>query len=461
VNSSIRNEPDLSWLLALGQAIVQRAQQAGAEVAEAVVREGDEVTARVREGDVELLRESAHRSVGLRVMRGQCVASTSSSDLTEGGLARLVADAVELLALSQPDPHAGPADPALLAGGPFEDLELHDPDVAMVNAEQAIELALRAERAARGFDARITVIQDCACSRVVGGAALVLSSGFEAARMSTSISLSAIAIADDADHRKRRGSWRESRRHCADLPPPEQVGQEAARRAVAMLGARKLASCEAPVVFPEETAGAILGLFASAVLGSSVWRKTSYLARLEGERVASDLVTILDDPTVVRGFGSRAFDGEGLPARRNLVVDRGVLKAFLCDSYSARKLGRACTGSAARGSGGAVGPSTSNFILQPLPGASEADIIRTTERGLLVRSMMGFGFNPATGDLSRGASGHWIQDGQIAHPVSEVTISANLQDLLQRIDRVADRCNLRASILCPALRVSEMAIGGS
>lgn len=176
--------------------------------------------------------------------------------------------------------------------------------------------------------------------------------------------------------------------------------------------------------------------------------------------MASDLVTILDDPLIPRAPGSRPFDGEGLLARQNLVVERGVLRTYLCDSYSSRKLGRSSTASAARGSGGSVGPSTSNFLLQPSDTPPD-EIIRSTKRGLYVTEMMGFGFNAVTGDFSRGASGFWIENGEFAYPVTEVTISLNVDDLWQRIDAVGSDLDQRTSIASPTLRVSSMTIGGS
>ncbi len=215
-----------------------------------------------------------------------------------------------------------------------------------------------------------------------------------------------------------------------------------------------------PIIFPAETARSILTLLASSVLGSSIWRKSSYLVGREGTRVASERVNVIDDPFVPRGFGSRAHDGEGLASRQNIVVQDGILKTYLCDSYAGRKLSRTSTASAGRSAGGGVGPSTSNIILQPWENVSEADIIASTKRGLLVRQMMGLGFNSSTGDFSRGAAGLWIEDGQIAFPVSEVTISSNLDKMLKGIDAVADSYALRSSALCPMIRIGSMTLAG-
>jgi PmbA protein len=195
-------------------------------------------------------------------------------------------------------------------------------------------------------------------------------------------------------------------------------------------------------------------------MGSAIWRKQSYLADRLGTRVASDLVTIVDDPFLPRAPGSCPFDGEGLASRRNVVVDQGILQTYLCDSYSARKLGRESTASASRGGGGGVGPTTTNFVLSP-GDLSQEQIIGSTKRGLFVTEMMGFGFNPVSGDFSRGASGFWIEDGKLVHPVSEVTISLNVDELWKRIDAVGSDLDDRTATAAPTIRVSAMTIGGS
>jgi PmbA protein len=216
---------------------------------------------------------------------------------------------------------------------------------------------------------------------------------------------------------------------------------------------------EAPVVFDPDVARSLLGSFAGCILGGALWRKSSYLLEREGTPVASPLVTIVDDPLLPRAPGSRPFDGEGLASRKNVVVDGGVLRTFLLDAYSARKLGRQSTGSASRG-GGSIGPSTTNFML--LAGSTpQSDLIRSTPNGLYVTELMGFGFNSLTGDFSRGAAGFWIESGALAFPVSEVTISSNLDAMLKGIDAVGDDLELKTSTASPTVRVSRMTISGT
>jgi PmbA protein len=289
--------------------------------------------------------------------------------------------------------------------------------------------------------------------------ALVLSSGFRAAYRGSYQSLSVVPVAEDEGGKKRRGYHWTARRHLAELEPAEEVGKEAARRTLRKLGARPVATGELPVVFDPDAARSILGLMAGCAMGSAIWRKSSYLVGREGTRVASDLVTIVDDPLLPRAPGSRPFDGEGIASRRNIVVEKGILKTYLCDSYSARKLQRESTASASRGGGAGVGASTSNYILQPGTESAES-IVKGTKRGLYVTDMMGFGFNAVTGDFSRGASGFWIENGELTFPVSEVTISLNVDDLWQRVDAVGSDLDLRTATASPTLRVSQMVVAG-
>lgn len=455
-----RMDQEVQRLIDIAADVVARARARGADVAEAVARSGSELSTKVRLGEPELVEEAAHRGVGMRVMRDQRVAMTSTSDLSPRGIERFVADALELLEVAQPDPFAGPADPALYAKPPFPALDLYDPSGGEITAEEAVALAKRGEAAAREADPRITNSEGATFSRTAGAFGLVLSSGFTGGYATSYASLVVTPVADDEGGKKRRGYHWTAKRHLAELLSPEEVGKEATRRTVRKLGARKVPTCEAPVVFDPDAARSLLGLFSGCAMGSAIWRKSSYLVGREGSRVASDLVTIVDDPLIVRAPGSRPFDGEGLPARQNVVVEDGTLRTYLCDSYSARKLSRASTGNAARGGSGGVGPSTTNFVLRPTS-TPAAEIVKSTKSGLYVTEMMGFGFNAVTGDFSRGAAGFWIEDGQLAFPVSEVTISLNLDQLLQRIDAVGDDLDLRTSTASPTVRVASMTIAGS
>lgn len=450
---------DDSQLETLASSVVDRALRAGADVAEARASAGWELTVKVRLGEPELVQEAGQKGVALRVMRAGRVALTSTSDLTAPGIDKLITDAIELLELSEVDPFAGPAPKELLSSPPYPDLDLYDPSVEAIDAERALDFATRAERAALGSDPRLTLSEGATFSRVTGSSALVLSSGFVGRTRGSYASLVVSPVAVDSGDKRRRGHHWSARRHLADLDEPEAVGVEAARRTLRQLGPRKVSTCEAPVVFSTDAARSIVGTLAGCLIGGAIWRKSSYLLDREGSIIASPLVTIVDDPFLPRGPGSRPFDGEGLLSRKNLVVDQGTLRTFLLDSYSARKLGKESTASAARG-GASVSASTTNFVLGNGSTSHDA-LVASTPRGLYVTDMMGFGFNAVTGDFSRGAQGFWIEGGELAYPVSEVTISSNLDAMLKGIDALADDLDHKTSIAAPTFRVASMTIAGT
>ncbi len=446
-------------LLELAGDLVARARKLGADVAEASARTGWELSAKVRLGKTELVEEAGHHGVSLRVIRGGRVATTATSDLTARGIERCVADALELCALSEPDEFAGPAPLELLSKAPHPDLELFDPSIDSIDAEHAISQARLAEQAALDADKRITLSEGATYSRTSGASAMVLSSGFEGTVRGSYAALAVAPVVEDEGGKKRRGHYYSASRRAQDLESAEFIGQEAARRTLRKLGAQKIPTTEAPVVFDPDVARSLVGSLAGCIVGGALWRKSSYLAEREGTLVASPLISIVDDPLILRAPGSRPFDGEGLRSRKNVIVEAGTLKGFLLDCYSARKLGRASTASAAR-SGGSIGASTSNFILQPGT-TSAADILKSTPRGLYVTELMGFGFNPVTGDFSRGAAGFWIENGELSFPVSEITISSTLDAMLKAIDAVGDDLELKTSTASPTLRVSSMTISGT
>lgn len=452
-------DPEFSELSDLAEKLVSDCRRAGADVAEAKARRGWELTTKVRLGEPELVQEAGHRSVALRVIQGGRAAMTSTSDLSETGLRRCVEDAMALVQLTEADPFAGPADPDLICSEPHPELDLYDETLAAVDADQGLDLAIRAERAALDSDPRLTLSEGATFTRVDGTSALVLSGGFRGLSRGSYASLVVSPVVMDEGDKRRRGFYWTARRHFADLESPEAVGKEAARRTLRQLGARKVPTCEVPVIFDPDVARSIIGTFAGCILGGSIWRKSSYLVDRMGTQVASDRVTLIDDPLIARAPGSRPFDGEGLRSVKNTVVDRGELKTYLLDSYSGRKLGLASTASASRG-GGSVSPSTSNFML--LPGEmSPEELLRQTPKGLYVTEMMGFGFNAVTGDFSRGASGFWVEDGQLTFPVSEVTISSNLDAMLKGIDLVASDLDLKTATAAPTFRVSSMTLAGT
>jgi PmbA protein len=457
------SEATVRELCDLAQLTVELARKAGADHVEVVVREGSELTAKVRSGKPELVQEAGSRRLGLRVLRGGRRAVTYSSDLRREALEALCAESVTLADFAEVDEFALPPDPRELATA-VPDLELYDPRVAEVDAAWALRQAHAAEAASRGYDPRVTNSDGATWSRTLGASAFATSGGFVGGYRGSYASLVTEPICDDdtdgGTPKKRNGHWWTASRYLHELEAPEAVGLEAARRTVATIGSRKIETQECAIVFDPEIARAIVGTVFAVANGSAFWRKSSYLVGKEGAQVASPLVTIVDDPLLPRAVGSRPFDGDGLATRKNPVIERGVLCPVLCDVYSARKLGRASNGASARGVGGNPAPTTSNLIMEA--GAMTRDaLLRSTTRGLYVTSLMGFGFNPVTGDFSRGAQGFWIEDGELTFPVSEVTIAANFDEILKRIDAVADDLRMRASTSAPTFRVSHMTIAGT
>ncbi|HEV8548362.1 MAG TPA: TldD/PmbA family protein [Polyangiaceae bacterium] len=445
-------------LAGLARDLGRRALAKGADVAEASARGGYELSVKVRLGKPELVEEAGHHSVSLRVIKGGRVAITSTSDLTPHGVERCVEDALELVELSEVDPQAGPADPSELCHPPFPELDLFDPSVAGIGGDEALARALAGERAALDFDPRIVLSEGATFQRSDASSALWLSTGFEGMSRGSYASLSVVPVVSDEGGKKRRGYYWTGARHVEKLEDMAEVGREAARRTLAKLGSRKVPTTEAPVIFDPDVARSLIGSFAGCIMGGAVWRKSTYLLEREGTAVASPLVNITDDPLIPRALGSRGYDGEGLASRRNVVVEAGVLKTFLLDCYSARKLGRRSTASAGRG-GGSVGPTTTNFVLAAGTTTPE-EILGSTARGLYVTDLLGFGFNPVTGDFSRGAVGFWVENGKLAFPVSEITISSTLDGMLKSIDALGTDLELKSATASPTLRVASMTISG-
>lgn len=445
-------------LLEVARRVVKMASR-DADVAEASVGSSWDLSARVRLGKPELVEEAGQRGVSLRVLRNGRLAMSSTSDMSEAGLNLLVKDAIELAELSEPDPMTGPADADLICSPPHPELDLFDQTISDIDAGEAIARATRCEKASLDADSRITLSEGSTFSRTSSTRAMVLSGGFEGAVRGSYASLHTVPVVEDEGGKKRRGFYWTAKRHQEELESEETVGREATRRTLAKLGSKKVATGDFPIIFDADAARSILGTFSGTILGGSLWRKSSYLLGRLGTEVASGLVSIVDDPTLIRGPGSKGFDGEGLRTRKNVVVNKGRLETYLLDCYSARKLGMRPTGSASRG-GGSIGASTTNFILQAGETSFE-DIIAQTERGLIVTEMMGFGFNAITGDFSRGAGGFWVEDGRILHPVSEVTISSNLDTMLKNIDLVGSDLDIKSSTASPSFRIRTMTLSGS
>jgi PmbA protein len=442
----------------LAEQMLSLALRAGADGAEVLVRDGAELEVKLRMGEPELVKEAGSRGLGLRVLKENRAAVTYTSDFDAQAMQSFAEESVALCRLSEPEPLAALPDREEVARA-IPDLDLWDESVLSIDVAEAMRWAKAGEQAALKFDPRVVNSEGSIFGRGVGAVAFATSVGFSAAYRGSNVSFVVEPVCDDREGKKRNGYHYTSNRFVAGLQAAEEVGIEAARRTVAKLGSRKVATCQVPAVFSPEAGRSLLGQFAGLISGGAVWRKNSYLAEREGTAVASPLVSIVDDPLLPRAPGSRPFDGEGLAVRPNVVVSEGVLRTFLCDVYSARKLGRKSTASAGRGLGGGPHVATSNFILRP--GKSSAKDAADVAQGLYVTALMGFGFNPVTGDFSQGAAGFWIENGEQTFPVSEVTISVNFDDLWKGIDAVADDIDTRSSVQCPTFRVAKVTVAGT
>lgn len=439
--------------------IVERAARAGATDAEAYVRRGVETDISVRNGKVETLTEGGPKSVGIRLWKGDRSASTYATDFSDDAIDRLIGDTLQLADITDPVPEQALIDAARLTDV-VPDLDLYDAALLDVSAADKLALVRETESAALAADPRITASGGAGYGDLVMRHAMATSGGFCAGYRESYVSLHVEVIADDEGGKKRNGSWYSLGRHREMLESAESVGRTAGARAVRQIGAGPVPTRKLPVVFDPRTGAALLGLLFSVMKGGAIERRASFLVDQLGERIGSEHVTLIDDPTLLRAPGSRPYDGEGQPARRTTFVEDGVLRSYALNSYSARKLGMEPTGHSSRPASGSPGETSSNLFLAPGT-ADPSELIAEVEYGFFCESMMGFGFNPATGDFSRGASGRLIENGKLTRPVSEVTLSANFTDLFARVDAVANDLKHDRSTASPTFRVSEMTLAGT
>ncbi len=461
----------------MAEDVMQRALRLGATDAEAVAYEAEEFGVNVRLGQVEQLTESGSRALGLRVFfadgDGQKTASTSTSDLSEEGIARLVNGAVELAKITSADPFAGLPERAAFGQNDAEALALYFDDVDAIAPTERIDIARRCEAAALGFDARIQNTSGADFDASSSHRVMVNSRGFTGEYRRSYCGFSVSPIAQDASGAMQRDYWFSSSRTAQLLASPEEVGREAARRALRRLGARQVATQQCPVVFSPEIARGLMGNLISAADGDSIYRNASLFSGKLGEQVAGENITMIDDGTMVfehalsdggslrvGGFGTSPFDGDGLPTRRTVVIERGILKNLMLNTYTARKLGMESTGKASRGLAGAPGIGGGNYYLEP--GAETPEqIIGGVAQGLYVLQTMGFGVNLVTGDYSVGASGLWIDGGELAYPVEEITIAGNLKEMFRNVSAIGNDLEFRSSGAVPTVRIDGMTIAGS
>lgn len=437
--------------------VVRRALDAGADDAECTLAEGDEFSAAVRMGQLETLKEAGSRGVGLRILIGKRAGSSYTSDFSPEGIARMVRSAIELAEVTTEDPYAGLPDAADLGSLP-DDLALFCGDAAAMQTERKIELATRAEAAALAVDPRIVNSEGGSFDSHLARHAFANSRGFAGEYRTSHCSLSAVPVAREGESMER-DYWFSMARGPAHLESPEEIGRTAARRALRRLGARKVPTQKVPVVFEPRVARSLVDNIFDAVHGVAVYRQESFLAGKLGEKVASERLTVVDDGAIPGLFGTTPFDDEGVPSRRTVVINHGILASYLLNTYTARKLGLRTTGNASRGLTGNAGVGHGNLYIEKgeLP---PEKIIAGVADGFYVTELIGFGVNIVTGDYSRGASGLWIRGGELAYPVAEVTIAGNLRDMLMGLETIGSDLEFRRSIAAPTLMIPEMTVGG-
>lgn len=438
---------------------VRRARQGGGDEAEAFVVSSLESTVTVRRGNLEKLIEAASRSLTVRVFRDHRLGIAHTTDFTPAAVRQTVDAALELAAVAEPDQCAGLPGRDELALAPAGDLRLYDESFEGLTPEGMKEMALRCEQAAFDFDPRITNSDGAEFSAQRALIVLVNSAGFGASYPATAASLAVEVMADDEDGKKRNDYWYSAERFLHRLESPEEVGRRAAARALRKLGARKVGTRQVPVVWDPQMTCSLLRTLAEVVNGAALYRRTTFLADLEGQPVGSAGVTIVDDALVPGGLGSRPFDGEGVASRRTAVFERGVFRSFLFDCYAARRSQRRTTGNGGRTAGAGLQVAPSNLIWE----AGDADpsaILASVDDGLYLTDLMGFGFNPTTGDFSRGAAGIWIERGEPAYPVTEINVSGNLRDMLQDVEMVGRDLLWRGNLAAPTIKLGKMTVSG-
>ena len=441
-------------LLNLAADVLARAKKLGADSCDALAIDAQGTDIEMREGEIEKLERTESRGLGLRVFIGQSSALISGSVFTPESLGRLAETAVAMARATPPDSFAGLVPRELLAKDmPKLDLVssyLPDSDKLKALALEVEGAALAVKGVTKSGGASAS-----ASSRII---ALVTSAGFAQAYARTGVSLSVSAIAGEGTGMERDYDYSASC-HFADLKIPQEVGKSAGERAVERLHARKVASQSVPVIYDKRIASSLLGHLSSAINGAAIACGTSFLKSQMGQQIFSKDITIIDDPLRLRGLVSRPFDGEGLPCNRRELIDEGVLTGWLLDLRSSRQLGLAPTGNGSRGLSSPPAPSISNLHLEA-GRLSLEQMISSIQQGLYITELIGNSVNMVTGDYSRGASGFWIENGQLAFPVSEITIAGNLRDIFMTLEP-ADDLVFKSSTNAPSCRVEGLTIAGT
>ncbi|MBN1221895.1 MAG: TldD/PmbA family protein [Candidatus Aminicenantes bacterium] len=436
----------------LAESLVSAARANGADEAEVTVLEISEFNVEVRLGEIESLTEAGTRSLSLRVIKDKKTAYTSSSDLSKASLKRLVANAVKRAELANPDTYSGL--PRFQRDEvDIEALNLFDPRIPDLSLKEKIGLAKETERLGLQ-DHRITNSHGASFETRVMKTVIANSLGLSQNYKETYCGLSLGLQAGETDT-KVEDFWASAKRQFKELASPEDIASKCIKRTVRQLRARKIPTQRIPVVFEPTMTSWLLGFLFACVSGTSIYQKTSFLSDKLGEKIADKNISIYDDGLLPGLLGTTPFDSEGVPTKKTVVIEKGVLKNYLCNTYAAKKLGLSSTGNA---DGTGVGPH--NFYLEAGLTSPE-EIIASLDKGLILIRTLGHGLNPITGDISRGAFGLWVENGEILFPVSEITVSGNLGKILQGIELIGNDLEFRGPVSGPTLKVRELTIAGT
>jgi len=428
------------------QDLLAEAKRQGATAAEAAATTNRGLEVSVRLGEVETVEHTRDSGLGITLYLGRHKGSASTSDLSPAAVRDAVSAARAIASHTQEDPYAGLADPERMAAE-VPDLDLYHPWPLQV--EDAVGLALECEDAARATDRRIVNSEGASVSSHTGIHVYGNSHGFIGGYPSSRHGLSCAVVGQEGES-MQRDYWWSAARSPQDLDPAEAVGRRAGERTLARLGARQISTRQSPVLFSAQVAAGLMRHLVSAITGASLYRRSSFLLDHMGRRIFPDFVRIREDPLATRGLASAPFDGDGVATAPKDLVTGGVLCSYLLDAYSARRLGMETTGNA----GG-----VRNLRIEM--GEMDRDaLIREMDTGLLVTELMGHGINPVTGDYSRGAAGFWVENGQIRHPVEEITIAGNLRRMFQGLVAVGRDCDFPGSTRTGSWLIEEMTIAG-
>jgi PmbA protein len=440
----------------LAENIVKKSLKSGADEAEAYLTNGREFTLTVRNGDVETVKQATSKGLGLTVFKDKKLGFSYTSDFSEKGLDAFIKRTVQISLVADPEPWNGLPD---FEKGELKELDLFDPSIAGIPNEKKIEIARQTEKIALSYDKRITKTDGSSFSDSETEVIISNSRGVSYASKSSQVHFWIGVIAGEGGD-MQSGYWGSAKRHAKDLATVEDVAKTAAKRAVEKLGPKPVETQKAPVVFDWDAAPAFWGGIIWAMNGDSVFKRTTFLAEHLGRPIASDLLTVVDNPTMPRHVASLAFDGEGNITRENVLIEKGILKLFIYDSLTAKKAGVKVSTMAQR-FGYKSRPMARFLNLIVRNGDTDREkLIAGVKNGLYVTGLRGAGTNPISGTYSCGASGFWIRDGEIAFPVDGITIGGNTLEMLKNIEAVANDLELRGNLNSPSFKISEVTVGG-